>query len=152
MGPRLASSGLSEASAHACSLMVTGRAAQAFLGGTVAFFGAGDFSGQVSAQDSATVHLLGARQLATGQPGMGPVQNDVGSFGKLIVAEESGLQSQLFGTTNVVGFGRVLVLYESTLAGPIVCSGAGDAWIDGTVIAGPGAAVTGCEHGMLPPP
>lgn len=143
---------VTQASAHACSLMVTGRAAQAFLGGTVAFFGAGDFSGQVSAQDSATVHLLGARQLATGQPGMGPVQNDVGSFGKLIVAEESGLQSQLFGTTNVAGFGRVLVLNESTLAGPIVCSGAGDAWIDGTVIAGPGAAVTGCEHGMLPPP
>lgn len=143
---------VTEESAHPCSLMVTGRAALAFFGGAAAFYGAGDFSGQVSAEDGATVHLLGARQLATGQPGLGPTANNVSVFGKLVVGEIDELQSQLFGTTNVSGFGRVLVQHESTLAGPIVCSGAGDASIDGTVIAGPGAAVTGCEHGTLPPP
>ncbi len=61
------------------------------------------------------------------------------------------MQSQLFGPTNVTGFGRVLVLNSSTLAGPIQCDSAGDASLDGTVIAGPGAAVNGCDHGTLPP-
>lgn len=142
---------ISEKSAHACGLNVTGRAVQAFGYGTAGLFGGGDFTGQVSAGDSGTVTLLGARQLATGQPGLGPVENNVGGFGKLLVAEVDELQSQLFGTTNVGGFGRVLVQNVSTLAGPIVCDGAGDAFIDGTVIAGPGAAVTGCDHGSLPP-
>ena len=142
---------VTEKSAHACGLNVTGRAVQAFGYGTAGLFGGGDFTGQVSAGDSATVTLLGARQLATGQPGIGPVENSVGAFGKLLVAELDPLQSQLFGTTNVTEFGRVLVQNESTLAGPIVCEGAGDAFIDGAVIAGPGAAVTGCEHGTLPP-
>jgi hypothetical protein len=143
---------VTEKSVHACSLNVTGRAAQAFGYGTAALFGGGDFTGQVSSGDSGVVYLLGARQLATAQPGMGPAANGVSDFGKLVVAELDALQSQLFGTTNVSGFGRVLVLHSSTLAGPIVCSGAGDASIDGTVIAGPGAAVTGCDHGMLPMP
>ncbi|MEO8349647.1 MAG: right-handed parallel beta-helix repeat-containing protein, partial [Acidobacteriota bacterium] len=142
---------VSETSAHACGLNMTGRAAQANVGGVAALFGAGDFTGQVSASDSGTIHILGARQLATGQPGLGPVQNGIDDFGKLIVAEESGMQSQLFGTTNVSGFGRALLRNASTLAGAIDCQSAGDAWIDGTVIKGPGAAVNGCEHGILPP-
>lgn len=143
---------ISEKSAHPCSLNVTGRAVQAFLGATGALFGGGDFTGQLDAGDGATVHLLGARQLATGQPGLGPVTNSVSTFGTLVVGEIDELQSQLFGTTNVSRFGRVLVLDSSTLAGPIQCGSAGDAWIDPTVIEGPGAAVTGCDHGMLPPP
>ena len=142
---------VTEKSVHPCGLTVTGRAAQAFLGGTVAFFGSGDFSGQVSADDAGTVHLLAARQLATGQPGIGPLENNVSAFGKLVAGEMDALQSQLFGTTNVSRFGRLLLLDASTLAGPIQCSSAGDAWIDPTVVEGPGAAVTGCEHGTLPP-
>jgi hypothetical protein len=142
---------VTEKSVHPCGLTATGRAALAFLGGTVAFFGAGDFSGQVSAGDAGTVHLLGARQLATGQPGLGPVANDVSGFGKLVAGDLDDLHSQLFGTTSVSRFGRLLLLDNSTLAGPIQCSSAGDAWIDPTVVEGPGAAVTGCEHGTLPP-
>ena len=142
---------ISEKSAHACALNMTGRAALAFLGGAAAFFGAGDFTGQVSAGDGATIHILGARQLATGQPGLGPAQNSIDTFGKLIVAEENGVSSQLFGTTNVSGFGRALLRDESTLAGSIQCESAGDAWLDPTVVAGPGSSVTGCEHGALPP-
>jgi hypothetical protein len=142
---------VTETSAHACGLNMTGRAALAGLGGVAAFFGGGDFTGQVEASDSGTIHILGARQLATGQPGLGPAQNSVDGFGKLIVAEESGMQSQLFGTTNVSGFGRALLRDETTLAGSIQCGSAGDAWLDPTVIAGPGAAVNGCEHGTLPP-
>jgi len=142
---------ISEKSAHACALNMTGRAAQAFLGGAAAFFGAGDFTGQVSAGDGGTIHILGARQLATGQPGLGPAQNSIDTFGKLIVAEESGLPSQLFGTTSVSGFGRAILRDQSTLAGSIQCSSAGDAWLDPTVVAAPGSSVTGCEHGVLPP-
>ena len=142
---------VSEASEHPCGLTVTGRAGQAFSEGVVAFFGAGDFTGQVEAGDGGTVHLLGARQLAGAEPGQGPTANNVGRFGKLIAAEESGLQSQLFGTTNVSDFGRLLLLNSTTLAGSIQCGSAGDAWLDPTIIDAPGSSVTGCEHGALPP-
>jgi hypothetical protein len=97
------------------------------------------------------VHLLGARQLATAQPGQGPIANSVDQFGRLIAAPESGLQSQLFGTTNVSGFGRALLRDLTTLSGSIQCSSAGDAWLDSTIVKGPGAAISGCEHGVLPP-
>lgn len=142
---------VSEKSEHPCGLTVTGRAGQAFSEGVVAFFGAGDFTGQVEAGDGGTVHLLGARQLAGAEPGQGPTANNVGRFGKLIAAEESGLQSQLFGTTNVSDFGRLLLLNSTTLAGSIQCGSAGDAWLSPTIIDAPGSSVTGCEHGALPP-
>lgn len=143
---------ITETSSHPCSLNVTGRAAQVFLGATAALYGAGDFTGQVDASDGATVHLIGARQLATGQPGQGPAVNGVSGFGRLTVGpDDFNAQSQLFGTTNVSGFGRVILGGATTLAGSIQCGSAGDAWLDPTIVKGPGAAISGCEHGVLPP-
>jgi hypothetical protein len=133
---------ISEKSSHPCSLQVTGQAARALAGGTVALFGAGDFTGQLQAADRGTVQLIGARQLATGQP----VANSVDEFGTLSAGTDDVLQSQLFGTTNVSGFGRVLLRDATTLSGSIQCDSAGDAWLDPTVVAAPGS-VTGCEHG-----
>ena len=45
-----------------------------------------------------------------------------------------------------------MILHDATtLAGSMQCESAGDAWLDGTVVAAPGSSVTGCEHGVLPP-
>jgi hypothetical protein len=137
---------LTTTSSHPCSLQVTGQAARAGAGGTVALYGAGDFTGQLQAVDRGTVQLIGARQLATGQPGQGPTANQVDEFGTLSAGTDDVLQSQLFGTTNVSGFGRVLLRDATTLSGSIQCDSAGDAWLDPTVVAAPGS-VTGCEHG-----
>jgi hypothetical protein len=142
---------INEISSHPCSLQVTGRAAQAFAGGTAALLGTGDFTGQLTAADRGIVQLLGARQLATGQPGQGPAANLIDEFGRLTAGTDDVLQSQLFGTTQVSGFGRVLLRSATTLAGSIQCDSAGDAWLDPTVVAAPGASITGCEHGVLPP-
>ncbi|HEV8609112.1 MAG TPA: right-handed parallel beta-helix repeat-containing protein [Thermoanaerobaculia bacterium] len=142
---------ITETSSHSCSLNATGRAAQAFSGGIAALYGAGNFTGQVEAGDGATVQLVGARQLATGQPGQGPIANLVGDFGTLSAGTDDVSQSQLFGTTNVSGFGRLLLRDMTTLSGSIQCNSAGDAWLDPTIVKGPGAAISGCEHGVLPP-
>ena len=139
---------LTTTSAHPCSLAATGRAARSFNGGTAALYGNGDFTGQLDASDRGIVQLIGARQLATGQPSA----NSVSEFGRLSAGpDDLENQSQLFGTTNVSGFGRVILHDVTTLAGTIQCGSAGDAWLDPSVIANPGSAVTGCEHGALPP-
>jgi hypothetical protein len=142
---------ITEKSSHPCSLQVAGRAAQAFGRGTVALYGAGNFTGQVGASDHGTVQLIGARQTATAQPGQGPIANGIDAFATLFAATDDVTESQLFGLTNVTGFGRLLLRNATTLAGTIQCGSAGDAWLDPTVIANPGSAVTGCEHGALPP-
>jgi len=142
---------ITETSSHACSLNVTGRAAQAFSGGIAALYGTGNFAGQVGAGDHGTVQLIGARQLATAQPGQGPAANGVDGFATLVAGTDDVSQSQLFGTTNVSGFGRLLLRDATTLAGPIQCGSAGDAWLDPTIVKGPGAAISGCQHGVLPP-
>jgi len=143
---------LTTESAHPCSLAATGRAARAFGNGTAAIYGNVDFTGQVASSDRGIIQLIGARQLATGQPGQGPSANSVSDLGRLSAGpDELDNQSQLFGTTNVSGFGRVILYEATTLAGTIQCGSAGDAWLDPTVIANPGSAVTGCEHGALPP-
>jgi hypothetical protein len=141
---------LTETLAHPCSLQATGRAAQAVEGGTVVLYGAGDFTGQLGAADRASVQLVGARQLATGQPGLGPLANAIDEFG-VLEAVSGNVESQLFGTTNVSAFGRVLLREMTTLNGSILCDSAGDAWLDSTVLHTPGSSVTGCQHGVLPP-
>ena len=142
---------ISSKSTYPCSLSTTGRAAQAISGGTVAVYGNGSFTGQVEAGDRGIVQLIGARQLATGQPGQGPAANSVGEFGMLSAGTDDIGQSQLFGTTNVAGFGRLILHDMTTLAGSIVCDSAGDAWLAPTIVANPGSSITGCEHGVLPP-
>jgi hypothetical protein len=138
-------------SSHPCSLQATGQAAVASDKGTAVLFGAGDFTGQLQTDDRGSVQLFGARQLATGQPGQGPLANGVGTFGTLVAGTDDVGQSQLFGTTVVSGFGRALLSDATTLSGSIQCNSAGDAWLDPTIVKGPGAAISGCEHGVLPP-
>jgi hypothetical protein len=130
-------------------LQVTNRAAQALTGGTAVLLGAGDFTGQLEAFDRATIQLIGARQLATGQ-GQGLLQNRIHEFSNLLAGTDETLQSQLFGTTVVSGFGRVLLRDATTLHGSIQCDSAGDASLDPTVTASPGS-LTGCDHGVVPP-
>ena len=143
---------ITEVSAHPCSMQATGRAAIAIEGGEAYLFGAGDFTGQVSADDRAVVALYGARQLATGQPGQWPGRNGVSAFGHLYAVAafdvDPPLQSRLMGT-DAGQFARILVTDDTELAGSIQCASAADAWLDATVIEGPGAAVSGCEHGAL---
>lgn len=143
---------ISEMSAHPCSMQATGLAAQAFSGAVAFLYGAGDFTGQVSADDRAVVALYGARQLATGQPGQGPSRNGV-SFNAHLYANaafdvDPHLTSRLMGT-DATHFARVLVTDDTEVAGTIHCSAAADAWLDDTVVAAPGSSITGCEHGTF---
>jgi hypothetical protein len=143
---------ISEVSAHPCSMQATGLALQAFSGAVAYLYGAGDFTGQVSANDRAVVALYGARQLATGQPGQGPSRNGV-SFNAHLYANaafdvDPHLTSRLMGT-DATHFARILVTDDTEVAGTIQCSAAADAWLDASVVAAPGSSVTGCEHGTL---
>jgi len=143
---------ISEVSAHPCSMQATGRAAQAFSGAVAYLYGAGDFTGQVDASDRAVIGIYGARQLATGQPGLGPSRNVASFFGHIYANAsfdvDPALPSRIMGT-DANTFGRILVTDDTEVAGTIQCSSAGDAWLDPTVIAAPGASVTGCDHGSL---
>lgn len=135
---------VTQGSGNPCSMQATLVAAQAFLSGRAALFGAGDFTGRVNASDRGEVDLLGSRQ--TAQTG----GNNVGSFATLLVEPLDAEQSQIRGTTFVNNFGRALVRELSTLDGSIQCSSAGDAWLDPTTIKTPGSTVTGCDHASYP--
>jgi hypothetical protein len=116
-----------------------------------ALYVAGDFTGQVGAGDHAGILLLGARQLATGQPGQGPIQNGFDSFATLwlepyvdATTEESRIKA-----THVGAFSRALVRGNAVVDGFIQCGSAGDAWLDPGVTGTPGTTVTGCEHASM---
>jgi hypothetical protein len=132
---------------HACSMTVTGPAAIGTFTGTAALTGAGSFTGQLIADERGTVRLNGAVQRlgsSDGQP------NIVDTLGQIIVAPLSDVSppaQSLIRDTTAAHFARVLVLNDSILNGSIQCSGAGDAFLDPTVIRLPGSTVTGCEHG-----
>jgi hypothetical protein len=127
---------------HPCSMNVSQFAALGVAGGTASLIGAGDFSGQIIADDRGTVRLDGARQLAT-TPGGAP--NVADTLGEIIVAP----QSLLLGA-EAAHFARVLFTGDSVLQGSIRCSGAADAFLDPTVTATPGSTVSGCEHASVP--
>jgi hypothetical protein len=137
---------------HPCGMTVTGVAAQAFGGGTASLYGAGDFTGQVAADDRGTVELLGARQLAGAQAGQGPPVNAVDFFGMIEAAAfldvDPPIPSRLLSTV-ADHFARVLVTDDTVLKGTLQCSSAADAWLDATVIVNANA-VTGCEHAPAP--
>ena len=127
---------------HACSMNVSQFAALGLAGGTASLIGAGDFSGQIVADDRGTVRLDGARQIAT-TPGGAP--NVADTLGEIIVAP----QSLLLGA-EAAHFARVLFMEDSVLKGSIRCSGAADAFLDPAVTIVPGSTVSGCEHASVP--
>jgi hypothetical protein len=134
-------------------VQVTGVAAIAGGGGLASLFGLGDFTGRIDAEDAGTVSLFGSRQIAGAQPGQGPPTNNAEFFGRIEVGANFDInppaESRLL-STNVAHFGRFLVTDDTVLNGTIQCSSAGDAWLDPTIIALPGSAVTGCDHSRLP--
>jgi hypothetical protein len=138
---------------HPCGVQVTGVAAIAAGGGLASLFGVGDFTGRIDAEDGGTVSLFGSRQIAGAQPGQGPPTNSAEFFGRIEVGANFDInppaQSRLL-STDVAHFGRVLVTDDTVLSGTIQCSSAADAWLDPTIIALPGSAVTGCDHSKLP--
>jgi hypothetical protein len=131
---------------HACSLNVSGFAAFGLAGGTASLIGAGEFSGQIIADDRGTVRLDGAQQIAT-TPGGAP--NIADALGEIIVAPLAPAQSLLRGA-EAAHFARVLFTGDSILKGSIRCSGAADAFLDPTVISSSGSTVSGCEHASVP--
>lgn len=131
---------------HPCILNATGPAAIGTFSGTAVLFGAGAFTGQLIADDRGTVRLNGAAQRLTSSDGQ---PNIVDSLGEIIVAplfDVSPPAQSLILDTVATHFARVLLVNDSVLKGTIQCSGAGDAFLDPTVIRTPGSTVTGCEH------
>jgi Right handed beta helix region len=139
---------LTKDTSHPCSMNVGQFAALGVAGGTAILFGAGDFSGQVIADDRGTVRLDGARQTATSSGG---APNIADALGEIIVAPLSNppAQSLLRGVV-AAHFARVLLTGDSILKGSIQCSGAADAFLDPTVTPTPGSTVSGCEHASVP--
>jgi hypothetical protein len=132
---------------HPCSLNVTGPAAIGTFSGTAVLFGAGSFTGQLIADDRGTVRLNGAVQRLSSSDGQ---PNIVDTLGEIIVAtlfDVTPPAQSLLRDTVATHFARVLLINDSVLKGSIQCSGAGDAFLDPTVIRSPGSTVTGCEHG-----
>lgn len=141
---------ISQGSGNPCSMQVTQSAARASLSGAVAaLWGAGSFTGAVRAEEGGHVELVGAQQTSTSN-------NVVDTLGQLIAGPSFDLDgnfladSQLRGTTHVLGFSRALIRDGTTLDGSIQCQSAGDAWLDATVVKTAGSTVTGCEHASYP--
>lgn len=133
---------------HACSMNVSQSAALGIAGGTASLIRAGDFSGQIVADDRGTVRLDGARQIATNSGG---APNIADNLGEIIVAPlaDPPAQSILRGA-EAAHFARVLLTGDSILKGSIRCSGAADAFLDPAVTPEPGSTVSGCEHASVP--
>jgi hypothetical protein len=131
---------------HPCSMTVTGPAAIGTFSGTAAITGAGNFTGQLIADDRGTVRLNGALQRTSSS---GP-PNIVDTLGEIIVStlfDVTPPAPSLIRDTVATHFARVLLINDSILLGSIQCSGAADAFLDPTVVRLPGSTVTGCEHG-----
>jgi hypothetical protein len=132
---------------HPCSMNVTGPAAIGSFSSTAVLFGAGNFTGQLIADDRGTVRLNGSVQRLTSSDGQ---PNLVDTLGEIIVAPlldvSPPAQSVLRGAA-ATHFGRVLLTGKAALTGSIQCSGAADAFLDPTVIRSPGSSVTGCVNG-----
>ena len=133
---------------HACSMAVTGQAAIGAFGGTARIIGAGDFIGQLVADDRGTVQLIGAVQRVGSSDGKPNVADNLGEITvSPFFFDDSPPAQSLILNTVATHFARVLLTDASVLKGSIQCSGAADAFLDPTVIRLPGSSVTGCEHG-----
>jgi hypothetical protein len=133
---------------HACSMQVSGVAAQAVGGASATLFGAGDFTGQVTAAEGATVALIGARQITGAQLGLGPSTNIAEFFGRIVVSSLTEFERSLLLSTDLGHFARLVVTDDSTVSGTVQCSTAADAVLDSTVVTR--AKFTGCEHVAAP--
>lgn len=143
---------------HPCSLNAAQLAGLAFEDSVLAFYGAGNFWGQVVADGRSEAQLLGASQQSTGQANpptnVTPRSNSISGGASLQVAPyDDGvappLASRLMGTTNVSGFSHALLYGEggsTVLDGSLNCDSAGDAWKDAFVVLAAGASINGCEH------
>jgi hypothetical protein len=122
------------ATAHPCSMTVTGAAAQAVGGATVVLVGAGDFTGQLVAFDQGTVEILGSRQTVSFLSST--PANVADYFGRIIVAAfpdvSPPLQSRL-RSTNASHFAQILATDSSIIDGPVTLSGAAQSYFDPTV-------------------
>ena len=130
---------------HPCTMNVTGAAAFASFSSTAAFFGTGNFTGQLIADDRGTIRLNGALQRLTSSDGQ---PNVADNLAEIIVAPLSGSPSLLRNTV-ATHFARVLITGNSSLTGSLQCSSAADAFLDPTVIRLPGTTVTGCENAIV---
>lgn len=133
---------------HPCSLRVTGVAATAVAGGVAFLTAAGDFTGQVGADDRGAVNLLGARQIAGALPGQGPATNTADFFGKIVASalfDVDPPSPSLIRGADAAHFGQILLTDDTMVKGTIQCSSAADAWLDPTVDLS-GSTVTGCDH------
>lgn len=131
---------------HACSMNVSQFAALGTAGGTAVLFGAGEFSGQLIADDRGTVRLDGAQQTATSSDEQPNIADSLGEIIAAPLFDVDPPAQSLLRDTVAAHFARVLVTGDSILKGSIQCSGAADAFLDPTVISPPGSTVTGCEH------
>ncbi|HEY7213476.1 MAG TPA: hypothetical protein VIC28_02550, partial [Thermoanaerobaculia bacterium] len=105
----------------------------------------GPFAGQVTAGDRGQISLYGAQQTSTGvTPSGNPRVNSLDYFSTLVTepSTETGLQSQLKGSTFINTFSRALLIGSTTVNGTLACGSAGDAWKE----AGVTGTVTGCQH------
>jgi hypothetical protein len=129
---------------HACSMRVTGVAAQSVGGASATLFGAGDFTGQVTADEGGTVALIGARQIAGAQLGLGPSTNIANFFGRIVAASLTDAERSSVLSSNLDHFARLVVTDNSTVNGTVQCTTAADAVLDPTVV--PRASFKGCDH------
>lgn len=135
---------------HACSMRITGVAVQSVGGATASLVGAGDFTGQLTADEGGTVALIGSRQTVGAQLGLGPSTNIADFFGRIVVAALTDVPSPLSSlvlSTNAAHFARLVVTEDSLVSGTVQCSTAADAVLDPTVLTR--ARFTGCEHVVL---
>jgi hypothetical protein len=136
-------------SEHVCHLNATAIAGQVFGYSTVAFYGAGEFSGRFQAFDRSQVQLLGARQ-QSGSPNLlfGNSSLRVEPF---FDGENEVESSRLQGETQVNEFSQAVLHGDSTvLDGSLFCSEGGDASVDGAVDLTGGAVIDGCDHAPTP--
>jgi hypothetical protein len=150
------------ATSHDCSLHMNEVAGQAVTGSTMAFYGAGDFWGQILAWDRSEAQVLGARQLSTGvirdasnpNPNSNPRSNEISSGSSLRVEAwgtiDEGGSSRLMGITNVTEFSHALLYGAASggitvLVGALNCDSAGDAWVDDAGVDLTAGSINGCE-------
>lgn len=137
--------------AHPCSLNVSRFGGRAFDHSTVAFFGAGEFSGQLLADGQSEAQLVGARQVSTGVNNSNQLHNNISNNSSLRVGPgDDGvvtpIESRLMGTTDVREFSNALIFGAGTeLEGVLNCISAGDAWVDPAVDL-TNFTFNGCEH------
>jgi hypothetical protein len=132
---------------HPCTMNVTGSAAISTVNGTAVLFGAGNFTGQLIADDRGAVRLNGSIQRLTTSDGRPNIVDNLGEILVVPLSDVTPEAQSVLRDTQAMHFGRVLLIGSSALNGSIQCSGAADAFLDPTVTRLRGSSVTGCANG-----